>query len=88
MLLADAEFRSLQLGTWLGTTNGEVFSEAVSQVIPPFYKEEFDLMVDGLVLASHLQAQEGKQAAGRVALGTVITALVFVGFTYMAREAA
>ena len=26
-LLADAEFRSLQLGTWLGTTDGEVIRQ-------------------------------------------------------------
>lgn len=32
--LQDAEFAALELGTWLGTTDGQEIAEAVSQVIP------------------------------------------------------
>jgi hypothetical protein len=36
-LLGIAEFRALQLGTWLGTTHGQIIAEAVEVVAPPFY---------------------------------------------------
>ncbi len=78
-LLADTEFRSLQLGTWLGTTDGEVIETAVGWVIPPFYRPEYDLAVDGLKLAARLQQQEGQQVAGRVALFTVGASLIAAG---------
>jgi hypothetical protein len=38
-LLGIAEFRALQLGTWLGTTNGEVITEAAEMVAPPFFDD-------------------------------------------------
>ena len=88
MLLGDAEFRALQLGTWLGTTDGEVISQAVAQIIPPFYRPEYDLMVKGLTLAASLQAQEGQQVAGKVALGVIGVGLFFAGLAYLNREAA
>ena len=68
VLLGDAEFRALQLGTWLGTTDGEVISQAVEQIIPPFYRPEYDLMVNGSTLAASLQSQEGQHVAGKVEL--------------------
>ena len=88
VLLGDAEFRGLQLGTWLGTTDGEVISQAVEQIIPPFYRPEYDLMVKGLTLAASLQAQEGQQVAGKVALGVIGVGLFFAGLAYHNREAA
>ena len=88
VLLGDAEFRALQLGTWLGTTDGEVISQAVEQIIPPFYRPEYDLMVKGLTLAANLQAQEGQQVAGKVALGVIGAGLFLAGLAYLNREAA
>ena len=67
-LLADSEFRALQLGTWLGTTDGEIISCAVAQVIPLPYRPEYGLLVNGLTLAAKLQAQEGQAAAEKVLL--------------------
>jgi len=87
-LLADAEFRSLQLGTWLGTTDGEVIETAVGMVIPPVYKPEYDLAVDGLKLAARLQQQAGQQVAGKVALSIVGASLFAAGVVALGRSAA
>lgn len=87
-LVADAEFRSLQLGTWLGTTDGEVIETAVGMVIPPFYKPEYDLAVDGLKLASRLQQQAGQELAGKVALSIVGASFLAVGVVAAGRSAA
>jgi hypothetical protein len=75
-LLAIPEFRALQLGTWLGTTKGEIIAEAVEMVAPPFYREDVELLVDGLKLAAQLQATEGQEKAGQVALGVICVAAV------------
>jgi hypothetical protein len=88
LLLSDAEFRSLQVGNWLGTTDGEIISQAVAQVLPPFYRPEYDFVVNGLTLAANLQAQEGQQVAGKVALSVIGAGLFFVGLAYLNREAA
>ena len=87
-LVADAEFRSLQTRDMLGTTDGEVIETAVGMVIPPFYRPEYDLAVDGLKLAARLQQQEGQQAAGRVALFTVGASLLAAGVVVLGRSAA
>jgi hypothetical protein len=87
-LVADAEFRTLQLGTWLGTTDGEVIETAVGMVIPPIYKPEYDLAVDGLKLAARLQEQEGQQVAGKVALSIVGVSLIAAGMVAAGRSAA
>ncbi len=83
-LVADAEFRSFQLGTWLGTTDGEVITTAVGMVIPPMYKPEYDLAVDGLKLAARMQQQEGQ----KVALSIVGVSLLGAGLIYVGRSAA
>lgn len=70
-LLDDTEFRALQLGTWLGTTQGQVIAEAVEMVTPPFYRGDVELLVDGLTLAARMQATEGERAAGKVVLGVI-----------------
>lgn len=67
-LLGIAEFRALQLGTWLGTTDGKVIALAVELAIPPFYRPEIELLVDGLKLAASIQQREGRRIAGRLAL--------------------
>jgi hypothetical protein len=88
LLLNDTEFRALQLGTWLGTTDGEVISQAVEQIIPPFYRPEYDLVINGLTIAANLQAQEGQQVAEKVALGVIGVGLFITGLAYVTREAA
>jgi hypothetical protein len=70
-LLGIAEFKALQLGTWLGTTDGKVIAEAVESVTPPFYRQDIELLVTALQHAAALQQQEGQQAAGRFALGAI-----------------
>lgn len=87
-LVADAEFRSLQLGTWLGTTDGEIIETAVGMVIPPIYKPEYDLAVDGLKLAARLQQQAGQEVAGKVALSIVGAGLFAAGVVALGRSAA
>ncbi|MGH9305020.1 MAG: hypothetical protein ACRDZ5_11520 [Acidimicrobiales bacterium] len=67
-LLDVAEFQALQLGTWLGTTDGKLIAEAVELVTPPFYRQDVELLVAGLQRAAQLQQQQGQQAAGRNAL--------------------
>ena len=87
-LVADVEFRSLQLGTWLRSTDGEVIETAVGMVIPPIYKPEYDLAVNGLKLAARLQQQEGQRVAGRVALVTAGASLLAAGIVALGRSAA
>jgi hypothetical protein len=80
-LLGIAEFRTLQLGTWLGTTDGQVVAEAVEMATPPFYREDVELLVAALQRVAPLQQQEGQQAAGRNALaiiGTVAVVALFI----------
>src|SRR5438105_2633519 len=51
-LVDSAEFRSLQLGTWLGTTEGQVIEQAVATVIPPMFRPQYALVVAGLKLGA------------------------------------
>lgn len=73
-LLSVAEFRALQLGTWLGTADGRVISEAVEMVTPPIYRPDVEVLVDGLKLAASIQQREGQKIAGALALGVVLVA--------------
>jgi hypothetical protein len=74
-LLSDAEGRSLQLGTWLGSTDGEIISHAVAMVIPPMYQPEYNLLVRALTLAAKRQREEGQEQAGRLSLAIAGAAL-------------
>jgi hypothetical protein len=88
-LLAIPEFRALQLGTWLGTTDGQVIAQAVELVAPPFYQQDIELLVAALKLAAQLQSQEGQDRAGKVALGILgATAVIAVGISGTGRRAA
>ncbi|MGA3354677.1 MAG: hypothetical protein ABSD85_16075 [Acidimicrobiales bacterium] len=81
-LLASSEFRALQLGSWLGTTDGQIITEAVELVAPPFYREDIELLVDALKFAAQLQSQEGQGKAGIIALGALgIAAAVAIGIS-------
>jgi hypothetical protein len=75
-LLHNTEFRSLQLGSWLGTTDGQVISRAVAVGLASPYRQEFQLVVDALVLAANLQQQHGQKVAGGWAAGVASTVLL------------
>jgi hypothetical protein len=70
-LVQITEFRALQLGTWLGSTDGQVIEQAVAVVVPPLFRPQFELVVNGLKFAADLQRQHGERVAGGVALGVL-----------------
>lgn len=72
--LRDAEFRALELGTWLGTTEGEIIAGAVEGFLPPLYKQDAELLVSALKFAATLQQTEGREVAGAWALGSIVVA--------------
>ncbi len=78
-LLSIAEFRALQLGTWLGTTDGQILTQAVEMVAPPFYRQDVELLVEGLKLAASIQRSEGQEFAGKIALGVIGLSLLVAG---------
>jgi len=67
-LLADTEFRALQLGTWLNQPDGELITAAVEAITPPPYREDIELLTEALKLAAQAQRGEG---VGRAILTTV-----------------
>lgn len=69
-----AEFRALQLGGWLGTTDGQVLAAAVEMASPPLYRQDVELLVQGLTYAAQLQQREGQDTAGRLAFGVLVAA--------------
>ena len=91
-LLAKSEYQSLQLGDWLGTTDGEIISTAVGMVIPPIYKPEYDLAVEGLKLAARKQHEEGRLKVIRGVFKVVGAGcgvgLIVIGVATLNREAA
>jgi hypothetical protein len=86
-LLGNAEFRALQLGTCLGTTDGSIIAEAVEMVLPPLYGADVQLLVAALQRAAQLQQQEGQRAAGRGVLYALGAAVVLAGLIAAARDA-
>lgn len=63
-LLKNAQFRVLQLGTWLGTPDGQLIIDAVELVTPQFFGEDVALISDALILASQAQQRQGMAKAG------------------------
>jgi hypothetical protein len=57
-LLADAEFKGLQLGGFLNTPTGEFLEQAVQMIVPRALSPEFELIVAGLKLAADRQQGE------------------------------
>lgn len=55
VLLADAEFTALKLGTFLNTPDGELLAGAVERLAPPLYREDIELLVEALQLAAKAQ---------------------------------
>lgn len=75
-LLADAEFRALKLGTWLSTPEGELVAAAVTALTPPLYREDAELLIEGLQLAAkQQQAEARKTILAAVTIGGGVLAL-------------
>ena len=85
-LLGCAEFRALQLGTWLGTTDGQIITQAVEMVVPMFYAEDVALIVEALELAAATQRQEGLQKA--LVRAGVTFAVICIGCAALGSNAA
>jgi hypothetical protein len=71
-LYADAEFRALQLATFLNSPDGKLIAEAVGLVVP--LGPEYDLWLAAMRRAAEMQYTEGAKPAGRFALA--LTAMV------------
>lgn len=67
-LLSDAEFRSLELGAWLTTPDGQLIAEGVGIVLPPQIRPEYHLWVKAMQMAATMQQQEGKRRAAQYTL--------------------
>lgn len=74
-LMELAEFRALQLGTWLETPDGQIVAEAIEMVSPPFYRADVELLIDVLEIAAREQQHRERR---NVALGVAAFALVAV----------
>jgi hypothetical protein len=85
-LVELAEFKALNLGTALGTPDGELIAKGVGLVFPPLFKPEYDFAVAGLTYAAQLQQQLGRQKAGQVALGVVLATGFFASLTWITRK--
>jgi hypothetical protein len=60
LLLADAEFKALKLGTFLNTPDGRLLAAAVESLTPPPYHEDVQLLVEALQLAAKAQQDEAR----------------------------
>jgi len=69
-LFANAEFRSLQLGTWLNTPNSQRIAAAVENLTPPLYREDIHLLTDAVTVAAKMQHDAGRERA--LAAGLVL----------------
>lgn len=76
--LSDAKFRALQLGTWLGSTDGVLLTETISLALPGLYDPEFSLLVDGLKLAADTQASQDSKRAGIVGIAGIAVLAVLL----------
>jgi hypothetical protein len=75
-LLADAEFRAIQLGTWMNTPDGQLIGSVVSSLVPGVYRSEIRLLIRALQLAAALQRNAGKQRAEQVLVVAAVAALL------------
>jgi hypothetical protein len=76
-LLSHAEAQALRLGSWLETPEGAMIARAVELALPFPYRQDAQLLVDGLTLAARLQQGRRRREAARVAAVAVIVAVLF-----------
>ena len=80
-VLRIAEVRALRLGAWLTTPDGELITEAVEAMSPPLYRQDVELLVAALTLAAKMQQLEGRERAGKFAVGAIgVAAVIAIGF--------
>ena len=60
LLVKDAEFKALKIGTFLNTPDGKMLAAAVERLTPPPYHEDVVLLVDALQLAAKAQQAEAR----------------------------
>lgn len=71
-LLADAEFKALKLGNWLGTPDGKFIAAAVEALAPAPYGDDIALLAEALQLAARQQHEEaGAKILAVAALGAI-----------------
>lgn len=87
-LLQDAEFRALQLGTWLQTPDGELIERAVLSLTPQPLREDITLLADALKLAAKAQREQGVRKAIDVGGVIVLGSAAVAGLVYTARHPA
>jgi hypothetical protein len=76
-LLANAQFRTLQIGTWLNRPDAELITAAVEAITPPPYREDIELLTEALKLAARTQRGEGiGRALLTSAAATLLTLLM------------
>lgn len=77
-LIANAEFRALQLGTWLNRPDVELITSAVEAIAPPPYRQDIQLLIEGMKLAAQVQRRDGWNrtllTAGSAAVMTLLMA--------------
>jgi hypothetical protein len=71
----DAEFRALQLGTFLNTPSGEFLEQAVELVVPRLMSPEFELIVGALKYAAARQQGETRSKAALAVGGSLLLGL-------------
>jgi hypothetical protein len=75
--LADTEFRAIQLGTWLNTTEGQIIADAVARVLAPGYQPMFSIIVEALQIAAARQTGRSRRSAVALAAVSFLVYLTF-----------
>jgi hypothetical protein len=72
-LLQEAEFREIQLATWVRSPDGALIAQVVTWVLPPTQALEFQLLVDAISVAADAKHRDEQQRAATVgAIGLVV----------------
>jgi hypothetical protein len=77
-LVESAEFKALNLGTWLGTADGQLILQAIGMISSPLYRQDAELFAAALQHAAQMQHEIGRKRAGRLALVAVIAFVAVV----------
>lgn len=71
-LLEDADFRAIQLGTWLGTPEGKEVRVAINKSLPPVYRPYAELFELAVMRAATLQHEGKVKESGRYVIGAAV----------------
>jgi hypothetical protein len=78
-LAANAEFRALQLGTWLNRPDVELITAAAEAITPPPYRQDIEVLIEGMKLAAQLQRRDGWNRVAVTAGSAAVMTLLFTG---------